>query len=1018
MRDPVTVASGRTYERDEIERWFREGNRYCPATRCALEDLHVAPNKSLRSIISAWCLGHGIRLSATPSAAAAGGGGGHAKGGSGELIQNAAGGKSGGDAGSAHPTISPRGVLTPRSDSYTGRGEQAPRAERSASRGESYPARPLTGDSYEASQRSARPLSGERHAEPYSARPASGERHQRRGSVSSDRESGNLSSGGSSTTSGASSGSISLVSNSSASSGGGGGRAGGGGGGTGTGGNNFWRSASSSDRPLCPIWPVSSPLASPTHSPTRAGAALSPSSALPGGGSSNPLLSPTHPGFSPTYPAVSPTHRGAAHSPTSSMQLSPTRAPLSPLPAYLGAGNGAHDSWNDWNHYPGRDEWSGPQPRRVDWSGPQPRQASRTGGAATAGGGRTGSGGGGGAGGGKSAGGKVGPSGRGALGPAGGGIGGAGARAGAQGSAGGVGGGGSSQQQQVVAAAQQRFFSERLDRHQLALLAAAAVMMLGSRGGGGSVGCAPMGARGDGEAEEGEDGEEEEEDGAAGTLKRAGAGGTGSGGSEADAAAARVDQEEQVRARLPDLVRQMLGGSAGGSNTGSEAASTFLTIQRRRAAEEVRHLVRDSRGNRAAVVAAAGGRAIPALLSLFSCGDPDTVEHAVTAILNLSLSSSTHSHLITHGAVPRLVTIVTAGNRDTGMNAGAADPDMPPSLSPRSVSRTARENAAAALFAISASSEANKILVGSTPGAVTGLVAMLAVSSSSSGSPNSIRSRKDAALTLFNLSLAEKNRAAIISAGAVPLLVEMLQEYGSGLEEKATAVLVNLGKTGRLGRAAIRAAGGIPLLVEAMECGSERGKEDAVAALLMLAEDPALRDEIAAEGVLPTLGALQRCGTPRARVKGTSGKEGAVAALLMLAEDPALRDEIASEGVLPTLGAIQRCGTPRAREGCWVKGGNGVWRGSEGGNGVWRGSEGGNGVWRGSEGGKEEAVAALLMLAEDPALRDEIAAEGVLPRGCAAAVWDAESESEGELLLGGGMGRGSTFAGGRSAAEG
>ncbi|CAI6006606.1 unnamed protein product [Closterium sp. NIES-65] len=774
MRDPVTVASGRTYERDEIERWFREGNRYCPATRCALEDLHVAPNKSLRSIISAWCLGHGIRLSATPSAAAAGGGGGHAKGGSGELIQNAAGGKSGGDAGSAHPTISPRGVLTPRSDSYTGRGEQAPRAERSASRGESYPARPLTGDSYEASQ--------------------------------------------------------------------------------------------------------------------------------------------------------SPTHRGAAHSPTSSMQLSPTRAPLSPLPAYLGAGNGAHDSWNDWNHYPGRDEWSGPQPRRVDWSGPQPRQASRTGGAATAGGGRTGSGGGGGAGGGKSAGGKVGPSGRGALGPAGGGIGGAGARAGAQGSAGGVGGGGSSQQQQVVAAAQQRFFSERLDRHQLALLAANSSRRPCS----------------------------------------AGAGGTGSGGSEADAAAARVDQEEQVRARLPDLVRQMLGGSAGGSNTGSEAASTFLTIQRRRAAEEVRHLVRDSRGNRAAVVAAAGGRAIPALLSLFSCGDPDTVEHAVTAILNLSLSSSTHSHLITHGAVPRLVTIVTAGNRDTGMNAGAADPDMPPSLSPRSVSRTARENAAAALFAISASSEANKILVGSTPGAVTGLVAMLAVSSSSSGSPNSIRSRKDAALTLFNLSLAEKNRAAIISAGAVPLLVEMLQEYGSGLEEKATAVLVNLGKTGRLGRAAIRAAGGIPLLVEAMECGSERGKEDAVAALLMLAEDPALRDEIAAEGVLPTLGALQRCGTPRARVKG----------------------------------------------------GNGVWRGSEGGNGVWRGSEGGNGVWRGSEGGKEEAVAALLMLAEDPALRDEIAAEGVLPRGCAAAVWDAESESEGELLLGGGMGRGSTFAGGRSAAEG
>ncbi|GJP42306.1 hypothetical protein CLOM_g1888 [Closterium sp. NIES-68] len=99
MRDPVTVASGQTYERGEIERWFREGHRYCPVTRSALEDLHVAPNKSLRSIISAWCLGHGIRLSATASASAGGG-----------------------------AAVSPRGVLTPRSD-YTPRGEQGPQQQ-------------------------------------------------------------------------------------------------------------------------------------------------------------------------------------------------------------------------------------------------------------------------------------------------------------------------------------------------------------------------------------------------------------------------------------------------------------------------------------------------------------------------------------------------------------------------------------------------------------------------------------------------------------------------------------------------------------------------------------------------------------------------------------------------------------------------------------------------------------------------------------------------------------------------
>ncbi|GJP42304.1 hypothetical protein CLOM_g1886 [Closterium sp. NIES-68] len=218
-----------------------------------------------------------------------------------------------------------------------------------------------------------------------------------------------------------------------------------------------------------------------------------------------------------------------------------------------------------------------------------------------------------------------------------------------------------------------------------------------------------------------------------------GGGGTGSGVSEAEAA--RVDQEDLVRARLPDLVRQMLGGSAGGSNTGGDAASTFLTIQRRRAAEEVRHLVRDSRGNRAAVVAAAGGRAIPALLSLFSCGDADTVEHAVTAVLNLSLSSSTHAPLISHGAIPRLVTIVNAGNSSPGASSRdtATGHDMLPPLSPRSISRTARENAAAALFAISASSEANKILVGTTPGGIAGLVAMLSPRPPSPGPPAAAR---------------------------------------------------------------------------------------------------------------------------------------------------------------------------------------------------------------------------------------------------------------------------------------
>ncbi|XP_043695556.1 E3 ubiquitin-protein ligase PUB23-like [Telopea speciosissima] len=56
MRDPVTVSSGMTYERESIERWiFSSKNSSCPVTRQPLSDADLTPNHTLRRLIQAWC---------------------------------------------------------------------------------------------------------------------------------------------------------------------------------------------------------------------------------------------------------------------------------------------------------------------------------------------------------------------------------------------------------------------------------------------------------------------------------------------------------------------------------------------------------------------------------------------------------------------------------------------------------------------------------------------------------------------------------------------------------------------------------------------------------------------------------------------------------------------------------------------------------------------------------------------------------------------------------------------------
>ncbi|XP_062217399.1 E3 ubiquitin-protein ligase PUB23-like [Phragmites australis] len=69
MRDPVTLATGITYDRASIERWlFSDGHATCPVTRSALapHEREATPNHTLRRLIQAWCAAHQVERFPTP----------------------------------------------------------------------------------------------------------------------------------------------------------------------------------------------------------------------------------------------------------------------------------------------------------------------------------------------------------------------------------------------------------------------------------------------------------------------------------------------------------------------------------------------------------------------------------------------------------------------------------------------------------------------------------------------------------------------------------------------------------------------------------------------------------------------------------------------------------------------------------------------------------------------------------------------------------------------------------------
>ncbi|TVU28366.1 hypothetical protein EJB05_19883, partial [Eragrostis curvula] len=257
--------------------------------------------------------------------------------------------------------------------------------------------------------------------------------------------------------------------------------------------------------------------------------------------------------------------------------------------------------------------------------------------------------------------------------------------------------------------------------------------------------------------------------------------------------------------------------------------------ERKSAAAEIRSLAKKSTDNR---ILLAESSAIPALVKLLSSKDLKTQEHAVTALLNLSIYDQNKELIVVAAAIVPIIQVLRTGSME------------------------ARENAAAAIFSLSLIDD-NKIMIGSTPGAIEALVELLQSGSS--------RGRKDAATALFNLCIYQANKIRAVRAGILAPLIQMLQDSSrNGAIDEALTILSVLVSHHEC-KTAISKAHAIPFLIDLLRSGQARNKENAAAILLALCKKDA--ENLACIGRLGAqipLTELAKTGTDRAKRKATS----------------------------------------------------------------------------------------------------------------------------------------------------
>ncbi|KAI3930115.1 hypothetical protein MKX01_036636 [Papaver californicum] len=255
--------------------------------------------------------------------------------------------------------------------------------------------------------------------------------------------------------------------------------------------------------------------------------------------------------------------------------------------------------------------------------------------------------------------------------------------------------------------------------------------------------------------------------------------------------------------------------------------------EQRAAAGEFRLLAKRNADNRVCI---ADAGVIPLLVQLLSSPDNRTQEHAVTALLNLSINETNKGNIVNAGAIPDIVEVLKSGSME------------------------ARENAAATLFSLSVVDE-YKVAIGAA-GAIPALIDLLC-----QGSP---RGKKDAATAIFNLSIYQGNKVRAVRAGIVVPLMRLLKDAGGGMVDEALAIMAILASHHE-GKTAIGLAEPIPALIDVMRTGSPRNRENAAAVLWSLCTGDMQRLKTLKElGAEDALKELSENGTDRAKRKASN----------------------------------------------------------------------------------------------------------------------------------------------------
>ncbi|KAL3597758.1 hypothetical protein D5086_009395 [Populus alba] len=178
---------------------------------------------------------------------------------------------------------------------------------------------------------------------------------------------------------------------------------------------------------------------------------------------------------------------------------------------------------------------------------------------------------------------------------------------------------------------------------------------------------------------------------------------------------------------------------------------------RREAVMNIRMLAKENPGNRI-LIANYGG--IPPLVQLLSYQDSKIQEHAVTALLNLSIDETNKRLVAREGAIPAIIEILQNGTDE------------------------ARENSAAALFSLSMLDE-NKVLIGALKG-IRPLVYLL--------QNGTVRGMIDEALSILLLLASHpEGRNEIGRLSFIETVVGIIRNGTPKNKECAASVLLELG---------------------------------------------------------------------------------------------------------------------------------------------------------------------------------------------------------------------------------